>query len=471
LARQTMFGHPGQKLSPSERREVLENLFVFGKDNQRPFLYRMAVLLVISTIIATSGLLSNSAAVVIGAMLVAPMMRPVMSAAAAITLAWPRRFFESLALVLFMVVIAIMISMAITVLGPDMVFIPNEVLSRTRPTFFDLVIALAAGSGGAYTMTRKESSALPGVAMAVALLPPLAATGILVVFFEMELATKAFVLFVTNFFAMILAGSLTFMATGIMPTGSYSRFYKLIRGFLFLFILLVGAISVPLFYYSNEIWYNPEYQSEKSDTVQNWLKTNDLDLEKVSIDEEKQIYYATLSGPNPPISLVGLYDDLKSDREAEGNKRDFTLKAKWIQSARFSWPPPAREKMVVAEEVVDALPTEIVDVDWRWSRTQYSDEKWIEPKIRTYRLRFDQEDKLDVQISCKKMTGSYQITNDLLSITIKQRLLNLNSCNDQAMDDTYLGDITRVVDYSIDDDRLVLEMDNNAGFMYFSNKL
>ena len=69
------------------------------------------------------------------------------------------------------------------------------------------------------------------------------------------------------------------------------------------------------------------------------------------------------------------------------------------------------------------------------------------------------------------MTGSYQVTNDLLSITIKQPLLNLKFCNDQAMDDTYLGDIARVVDYSIDDDRLVLELDNNAGFMYFSNKL
>jgi len=269
LAGKTIFGLKlGQKLSTSERREVLENLFVFGKDNQRPFLFRMMVLLIISTIIATSGLLSNSAAVVIGAMLVAPMMRPVMSAAAAITLAWTRRFFESLLLVLFMAVFAIIISMVITALGPDMVIIPDEVLGRTRPTFFDLVIALAAGSGGAYTMTRKESSALPGVAMAVALLPPLAATGILMVFLETELATKAFVLFVTNFFAMILAGSLTFMATGIMPAGSYSRFRKFIRGFLFLFILLVGAISVPLFYYSNEIWYNPEYVATKSEIMQ-----------------------------------------------------------------------------------------------------------------------------------------------------------------------------------------------------------
>ena len=76
-----------------------------------------------------------------------------------------------------------------------------------------------------------------------------------------------------------------------------------------------------------------------------------------------------------------------------------------------------------------------------------------------------------MQVSCKKMKGSYRVTNDLLSITIKQPLLNQKSCNDQAMDDTYLSDIARVVDYSIDGDRLVLELDNHAGFMYFSNKL
>ena len=74
----------GVGLSEEGRREVLEDLFVFGKENQRPFLNRMAVLLFLSTVIATCGLLANSAAVVIGAMLIAPMMRPVMSAAGSI---------------------------------------------------------------------------------------------------------------------------------------------------------------------------------------------------------------------------------------------------------------------------------------------------------------------------------------------------------------------------------------------------
>jgi uncharacterized hydrophobic protein (TIGR00271 family) len=463
--------HLGQKLSPSERREVLEDLFVFGKDNQRPFLYRMAVLLVISTVIATCGLLSNSAAVVIGAMLVAPMMRPVMAAAAAITLAWPKRFTGSLVLVVCMAIFAIAISMTMTALGPKMVFIPTEVLARTRPTFFDLVIALAAGSGGAYTMTRKESSAIPGVAMAVALLPPLASAGILVVFAEFELATKAMVLFVTNFIAMILAGSLTFMATGVTPTGILGKYHKIILAFLLLFVILVGAISVPLFYYSNEIWFNAEYSAKRSDALQKWLKANDLELEKVSIDEAQRVVHLTLSGPNPPMSLESLYDAVKAKLEAKGDKRDITIKSKWVQSARSTWPPPPEDEMIVVEELVDELPTEIVGVEWRWSRTQYSDDQWIEPKIQTYRLHLDQEDKLRLQISCKKMTGRYQVTNDFLSITIKQPLPNQKPCDDQAMDDTYLSDLARVVDYFVEDDRLVLELDNNAGYMYFSNKL
>ena len=146
----------GAGLSEDERREVLEDLFVFGKENQRPFFNRMAILLLISTVIACCGLLSNSAAVVIGAMLIAPMMRPVMS-----------RLYASLLLVIVMAVAAVLISMGITTLAPDMVDIPMQIMDRTRPTFFDLIIALASGAAGAYTMTRKESSAIPGVAMAV----------------------------------------------------------------------------------------------------------------------------------------------------------------------------------------------------------------------------------------------------------------------------------------------------------------
>ena len=81
----------GGGLSAEDKRETLGELFVFAKDNQLAFLRRMAVLTIVSTVIATAGLLSGAAVVVIGAMLVAPLMRPVISAAAAITMGGSQR--------------------------------------------------------------------------------------------------------------------------------------------------------------------------------------------------------------------------------------------------------------------------------------------------------------------------------------------------------------------------------------------
>lgn len=213
-----------RELSAEQRREVLEDLFVFGKENQGPFLVRMVMLLVLSTIIATAGLLSDSAAVVIGAMLVAPMMTPVLAAAGAVVMGWSQRFYGAIWLVFAMGIGALAISAFITLLAPEVVFLPEQVLARTRPTFFDLLIALAAGSAGAYTTTRKESSAIPGVAVAVALLPPLASAGILMMTQEFELATRAAVLFLTNLVAMVLAGALTFIAVGVSP--AFCLFYQ-----------------------------------------------------------------------------------------------------------------------------------------------------------------------------------------------------------------------------------------------------
>ncbi|MDX1556088.1 MAG: hypothetical protein R3212_08685, partial [Xanthomonadales bacterium] len=97
----------GRELSPEERRAVLEDLFVFGKEHQAGYLMRMAVLLVLSTVIASAGLLSDSAAVVIGAMLVAPLMNPVMAAAGAVVMGWPKRFYNALWLVAAMGVAAL----------------------------------------------------------------------------------------------------------------------------------------------------------------------------------------------------------------------------------------------------------------------------------------------------------------------------------------------------------------------------
>jgi len=67
------------------------------------------------------------------------------------------------------------------------------------------------------------------------------------------------------------------------------------------------------------------------------------------------------------------------------------------------------------------------------------------------------------------MTGNYQVTNTLLNISVTGNLYKLKPCDGQTMDDTYLNDLARVVNYVVDGDRLMLELSNNAGYMYFSN--
>ena len=70
----------------------------------------------------------------------------------------------------------------------------------------------------------------------------------------------------------------------------------------------------------------------------------------------------------------------------------------------------------------------------------------------------------------KKMTGNYQVTNTLLKISVTENLYKLKPCDGQTMDDTYLNDLARVINYVVDGDRLVLELGNNAEYIFFSNK-
>lgn len=117
--------------------------------------------------------------IVIGAMLLAPLMTPVLALAVALVMAWPRRAARASLLVVAASVGSVLLAWAVALLMPHShVVVPYELLSRTRPTLLDLVVALAAGAAGGYALVREEvGTSLPGVAVAVALLPPLAVAG------------------------------------------------------------------------------------------------------------------------------------------------------------------------------------------------------------------------------------------------------------------------------------------------------
>ncbi|MDH4001615.1 MAG: TIGR00341 family protein [Xanthomonadales bacterium] len=456
------------ELTPEERREVLEDLLVFGKHNRRQFLIRMAVLMTLSTVIATAGLLSDSAAVVIGAMLVAPMMNPVMGAAGSVVMGWSSRFYRSILLVLTMGLGAVLLSMAITALSPEIVFLPEQVLARTRPTFYDLLIALAAGSAGAYTITHKESGAIPGVAVAVALLPPLASAGVLIVALEMELAVRALVLFLTNLIAMVLAAALTFMAAGVSPASARRRSASFIKSQLWLFALLMIAVSIPLYFYSQKVIFDAEYKAAKSELLQSWLRENNLTLTGIDFRVEERIIFLELEGPNPPVGIRDLYERAKERAYVKNLDGDFALKYSWTQKVDGSWPIKSDEITEVA--LSDSKQENILLSNfWEWEFTQYDSERGAKPPADdSYIVSFEDRGKVRVTAACGSKTGKYTLRGR--SIQVEMKRLDWFGCRKDKKLQVFFGDLQRGSEFFISDGRLQITLTTDSGIIYFKKR-
>jgi uncharacterized hydrophobic protein (TIGR00271 family) len=454
-------------LTPEERRDVLEDLFVFGKKNRNPYFVRMSILLVLSTMIATAGLLSDSAAVVIGAMLVAPLMSPVMAAAGAVVMGWPGRFYGSLWLVTAMGLAALLLSSLITVLSPDLVFIPEQVLARTRPTFYDLLIALAAGSAGAYTITRKETSAIPGVAVAVALLPPLASAGILLVSAEFELAMRAVILFLTNLIAMILAGALTFMAVGVSPATARKTTATFVRNQLSLFLALTIAVSVPLWFYSEKILFNARYRAAKSEILQDWLKASELELVDIEVLKERREVYLALEGPSPPVSLGELHQQLVESRSdwAEGN---FTIHYSWTQKVTGIWPQAGTSIGDIAKNA-ESSQQQLESGAWIWQATQYNAESSASPSAEDhYTLRFKNGGKFEITAPCGSWKGKYSFGGRSLDIEMSKNWFS--GCRKDSVLKIFLDDLGRARAAFVDGSGLQITLAGSEGIMYFKQE-
>lgn len=176
------------------------------------------MLISLATIIAALGLIVNSPAVVIGAMLVAPLMSPMVGTGLAVVLGDTRFIRLSIGAVLRGVVLAIVVGAAAGLLNINQPATP-ELLARTQPTLIDLAIALFSGLAGAYALCRSDAAgALPGVAIAAALVPPLATVGISLTTGRFGQALGAMLLFTANFVSISSATALMFLILGFRPT-------------------------------------------------------------------------------------------------------------------------------------------------------------------------------------------------------------------------------------------------------------
>ena len=230
------------------------------------------LLVVLSTAIATLGLITNSPAVIIGAMLVAPLMSPIIGIGLASITGDTLMLRRAISALLRGAVLAIALSALLTFINSQLPILslqtlPQEILSRTRPTPIDLVIALAGGLAAAYALTQKNlSAALPGVAIATALMPPLCTVGIGIALGRGDVAGGALLLFTTNAVTIAFSSVLVFFLRGF-GASSYEGEHRL-PGSLLLSAALTLVILVPLSYFSLRFFQEAAQNQQVNAVVQ-----------------------------------------------------------------------------------------------------------------------------------------------------------------------------------------------------------
>jgi uncharacterized hydrophobic protein (TIGR00271 family) len=214
-----------------ERPEELEHAQVMN--SIVPFQY--VTILGLSAIIGTIGLAADSAVVIIGAMLIAPLMKPIISLSYGVVIGdWPLKARAIITLclgALATIAVSYLVEQILGLYEPT-----NEILSRIRPSLLDLGIAISAGVAATLAATRKNvMDAIPGVAIAVSLVPPLSVVGIGLSIGEPVITFGALLLFLVNLTAIVLTSVLVFLMEGF---GTLRRSF---RGLVI--ILIAGAFQ------------------------------------------------------------------------------------------------------------------------------------------------------------------------------------------------------------------------------------
>lgn len=215
-----------------------KELFITLRDSAK-FSYIYLVLMVLSTLLATTGLFANSAPVVIGAMILAPLMSPIISLSMGVVRAEKMLLAKSSKTLLIGIGMALLASSLYSFAIPLDQITP-EMRSRINPTFLDLMVAVFAGIAGAYASAKEEvAKSLAGVAIAVALVPPLSVTGIGIGIGNLDVIYGSFLLFTTNIVGITLSAALTFIVLGFAPV------HRAKRG-IFYTSILMAIIAIPL---------------------------------------------------------------------------------------------------------------------------------------------------------------------------------------------------------------------------------
>jgi len=248
-----------------------DKLFLEGPQTARR-LTNFFALLFFATVIATYGVLSNSTATVIGTMLVAPLMEPMMATTAAVVMGSFPRALRAFALAGAGAVCVILFSYLLAWVVPDVTtsFLSDaEIISRIHPGLYALLTALGAG---AFITSRSEiAEALGGVAIAIALVPTLCVVGISLKQGQLGAAAGASLLFLTNFLAILLAGGVVFLVLGLGKSVSSHEQGQFRRRAFLLIVVGLLLVSIPLSLTAYQNVMSARENAHATAEVQQWL--------------------------------------------------------------------------------------------------------------------------------------------------------------------------------------------------------
>jgi uncharacterized hydrophobic protein (TIGR00271 family) len=275
------------------------------------------IFMILSTLLASFGLYANSAPVIIGAMILAPLMAPIVSLAMAFTRQDEVLLLASGKTLVLGFLLAIGCATLLSLLLPLQIE-TTEIAARLRPTLLDLGVAIISGIAGAYANARSNAAkSLAGVAIAVALVPPLAVVGIGLGWLSWTVAGGALLLFLTNLAGIVFAASTTFILLGYAP---FSRARKGMVSAL----VAVAVVSIPLAISFTGL------AREAAIVVQiEQLDSDVIEIRKVKVlnaSDDVRIYLDVVSN--------GLFDDvkvrkLKADIESALDS-EIELEVNWI---------------------------------------------------------------------------------------------------------------------------------------------
>ncbi len=225
-----MFSHASE--------ERFRELFLALRDDAR-LDGTFVLLMTLATVLASLGLLMNSASVIIGAMLLAPLMAPIVSLSMA-TLRWDGPLLTSAARTIGVGVLCVLLTSSLLALIYPFHPLTDEMLARLNPSLPDLGVAIASGLAAAVAKSLPRiAQNLAGVAIAVALVPPLSVAGLGLGWGDLAQAAPAFLLFVTNLAGIVMAAALSFVALGFSPLHRSTRSLAMMA-------LAVVLVAVPL---------------------------------------------------------------------------------------------------------------------------------------------------------------------------------------------------------------------------------